>query len=151
MLQANSWKQSGTVWVWRYTENLHNFPGWHLTADTTGCRSLLALLDAFAADGVAGTRTINVSSPTASVLGVPNNRAAAWLAPAKFRLSFSATPSQWSFPDSLEPAELAVGVDWLPQLRRGIAGIPLGEGDYSIGPSSRGSVRLWFWWQPTAA
>ena len=151
MLQSHSWKQAGSVALWRYRENQHNFPGWHITADTVGCASLLALLDALAADGRTSSRTLAVQAPTPAILSVPNNRSSGWRSPSKLRLSFSATPSEWSFPESSEPAALTLGFEWLPALRQGIAGIPNGEGDYSIGKAGGGNLQLWFWWQPAAA
>ena len=147
--RSHSWEQAGTVALWRYTENQRNCPSWNLTADAAGCASLLALLDAFEADGAAASRTLSITSPSPAILRVPNNRSSAWIAPSKLRLSFSVDPGEWSFPESMEPAMLSIGADWLPQLRRAVAGIPGGEGDYSIGSSSSG--KLWFWWQSSAA
>ena len=144
MQSVNSWKQSGRISIWRYTENERNYPGWHLNADRVGCQSLLALLDALVADG-AGSRSIAITPPTKTQLGVPNNRhgQAAWVAPAKLRLTLSPVADQWSFPPDLDPAALVVGPTWLQALREGIDGIPEGRGDYSIG---KGSLPLWFWW-----
>jgi len=79
------------------------------------------------------------------------NRSSGWRSPSKLRLSLSATASEWSFPESLEPAALTLGSEWIPTLRQGIAGIPRGEGDYSIGKAGGGNLQLWFWWQPVAA
>ena len=135
--------------LWRYSDNQRNFPGWHLTANADGCASLIALLDAFAADGAPSSRTLTITAPTQAALAVPNNRSAASVAPAKLRITFSSAPSQWSFPESTDPAELSIGAEWLPILKQGIAGILLGKGDYSIGPGGSGS--LWLWWQPAAA
>jgi hypothetical protein len=151
MLQSHSWKQSGSVSLWRYTENLRNYPGWHLTADAVGCASVVTLLDALESDNSAVSRTIALVPPTPAVLAVPNNRSSAVIAPEKLRMSFSLAPSQWSFTESAAPAELTFGSNWLPQLRRAIAGISRGEGDYSIGESGGGNLPLWFWWQPVAA
>jgi len=144
---ANSWKQSGCISLWRYTENERNYPGWHLNADPDGCHSLQALLEALAADG-GGSRTVTLTDPTPSQLGVPNNQSgrAAWVAPAKLRVVFSATPSEWSFTADLDPAVLTVGSDWLAPLLGGIAGIPKGRGDCSIGGHNDGNLPLWFWW-----
>jgi hypothetical protein len=146
MHHAHSWKQSGNISLWRYTENERNYPGWHLTADAAGCASLIALLDALAADGVPASRSVEITPPSKPQLGVPNNKSgsAAWQAPGKLRVSFSATPAEWSFPLDLDSAVITVGSDWLASLREGLSGIPLGRGDYSIGPE--GSSRLWFWW-----
>jgi len=146
MHNANSWKQSGRISLWRYTQNERNFPGWHLNADTAGCQSLLALLEALAADGF-GSRTVSLTGPTRSQLGVPNNLSgqAPWVAPDRLRVMLAANPDEWSFPQQLDPAVLTVGSAWLAQLREGIAGIPNGRGDYSIG-ERKGSLPLWFWW-----
>jgi len=151
MLQSHSWKQSGAISLWRYKENQRNFPGWHLTADATGCASLLTLLDSFASDGRTCSRTLAIQAPTPAILAVPNKRSSAWQSPSKLRLSLSANPAEWSFPESLEPAALIFGSDWLSKLRQGIAGISHGEGDYSIGVPGGGNLQLWFWWQPVAA
>jgi len=139
--------------LWRYTEHDRNFYGWHITADPAGCASLMALIDAFAEDGVPASRVFEVSSPTERVLAVPNNRPgqAVWIAPSKLRISYTAITTSWQFPDSLEPAELTLGADWLPDLRKGIEDIGRGLGDYSIGGRRDGSLPLWFWWQPRAA
>ena len=151
MLQAHAWQQVGTVALWRYTENQRNFPGWHLSANAEGIGAILTLLNAFEADGVAGSRIMAVAAPTASLLAVSNNRTSKWVAPAKFRISFSGTPSQWSFPESLDPAELTLGAEWLPGLRKGLSGIIRGRGDHSIGHHGKDNLPLWFWWQRAAA
>jgi len=62
-------------------------------------------------------------------------------------LSFLDDAAAWIFPPDLEPASLEFGSDWIDALRKGIAGIPNGEGDYSIGGNKKqGSLGLWFWW-----
>lgn len=141
------WKQQGRISLWRYTENERNYPGWHLNADPAGCTSLLALLEELAQNPGAH-RTVQLSAPSPSQLQVPNNRGgrAAWSAPAKLSLACSAQPGSWEFPPDLEPASLTIGSDWLEPLRTGIAGIPEGRGDYSIGHRKNGNLSLWFWW-----
>ncbi|MCW0386532.1 hypothetical protein NB722_001071 [Xanthomonas sacchari] len=141
---AHRWTQTGRISLWRYLENERNYPGWHFNADPAGCQSLLALLDALAADG-AGSRTLLITAPSKTELGVPNNRRglAAWVAPEKLRFTLSTTDDHWSFPVDAAPAALEVGSAWLAALREGIAGIANGKGDYAIG---KGSHRLWFWW-----
>jgi hypothetical protein len=146
MQHANSWKQSGRVSLWRYTENERNYPGWHLNADAAGCQSLLALLVALSADGH-GSRTVAITAPTKAELNVPNNKSglAAWVAPDKLRVALSSDPEEWSFPPQVDPAALTIGSGWLARLGEGIAGIPAGRGDYAIG-DRKGGLPLWFWW-----
>lgn len=148
MHRSHSWKQSGNVSLWYYTENERNYPGWHLTADAAGCDSLVALIDVLAADGCAASRVVEIRPPSSAQLKVPNNKSglAAWQAPGKLRIAFSEDPAQWSFPLGLEPAVLTLGSDWLAPLRDGVSGIARGRGDYSIGLAGNGSSRLWFWW-----
>ena len=142
---SQPWSQSGRVSLWRYTENTKNYGGWHLNADAAGCRSLAALLRELASGG-SPTRSVRLTSPTVAELAVPNNRDADWLAPNKLRVGWSATPSDWCLPPSLDPAELTFGSDWLEPLLTGVAGIAQGKGDYSIGSRGGGSLPLWFWW-----
>ncbi len=148
MHRARQWKQAGSVSLWHYTQNERNYPGWHLTADAAGCASLVALFDALAADGIPADRSVAIKPPSMAQLGVPNNKSglAAWRAPSKLRISFSATPADWSFPLDLDPAVFTIGSDWVAPLRKGISGIPHGHGDYSIGHAGKGNSMLWFWW-----
>jgi hypothetical protein len=37
----HSWKQTGAISLWRYTDLGKNFDGWHLSADDAGVGSLL--------------------------------------------------------------------------------------------------------------
>src|SRR5690606_19210464 len=111
--------------LWYYTENERNYPGWHLAADAAGCASLIALLDALAADGTPASRAVEITPPSKAQLAVPNNKSgsAAWRAPSKLRVALSSNPSEWSFPPALDPAVLTVGSEWLAPLRKGISGI----------------------------
>ena len=150
---SHSWNQDGSISLWRYTENERNYPGWHLSADARGGTSLSTLLQALAADGPSTTRTINLDPPTTPVLAVPNNRGgrARHRAPTKLRVGFAKDSSLWSFPATLEPAQLVFGYDWLAPLLEGIEAISQGRGDYSIGTDQDGSLPLWFWWRTGAA
>lgn len=145
---VNSWKQSGNISLWRYTENQRNYPDWHLNADTNGCASLIALLDVLTEEGPDAYRTVKVTPPNQAQLAVPNNHSgrAAWQAPEKLRLSLSTDDAAWIFPSQSNPAILVIGSDWLAPLRKGIKDILFGRGDYSIGNNSDDNLRLWFWW-----
>jgi hypothetical protein len=148
MQRVHSWKQAGSISLWYYTENEHNYPGWHLNANATGCESIIALFGAFVTDGVTASRTVAIIPPSKTQLAVPNNKSglAAWQAPSKLRVVFSCTPTDWSFPPNAEVAIFTVGSNWFPLLCEGISGIPHGRGDYCIGPTGEGNSRLWFWW-----
>ncbi|MGS1079888.1 hypothetical protein [Pseudoxanthomonas beigongshangi] len=144
MQATHTWRQSGRISLWRYTENERNYPGWHFNADAAGCHSLVALLDALSRDGE-GTRTVSISAPTNDQLRVPNNKSglAAWQAPDKLKVILSARPDDWSFPPAIEPAVVTLGTSWLAPLSEGIQGIAKGRGDHAIGSKDH---HLWFWW-----
>ncbi len=150
MSRASGWKLSGRVSLWRYTENDRNYPGWNINADLTGCESLLELLDALISDGQ-GSRSIHLTPPTPAQLQVPANQGgtAAWVAPAKLRVSLSDVASDWRFPQDQNPASLMFGSEWVAPLREGLVGMSAGRGDFSIGKTSIDSLGLWFWWSPS--
>jgi hypothetical protein len=95
-----SWKQSGRLFVWRFTDNVRNFPGWHYMLDSTGSKSIAGLLHAMSKSATSCIRVVQVSQPTTEVLRVPSNRGAACLAPTKLRIELDSTdPSAWSLDD----------------------------------------------------
>lgn len=150
---SHAWKQSGSISLWRYTQNESNYPGWHLSADADGCASLSALLQSLVQDGHAVTRTVLLEAPNHRILSVPNNLGgrANHEAPGKLRIRFSGDSGVWSFPPALEPAELTFGKEWLEPLQRGLDAIARGQGDYYIGIKQKDSLPLWFWWRLSGA
>jgi hypothetical protein len=145
--QLHAWKQEGSLWLWHYTGGSRNFAGWHLTADASGSHSLVEMLSALSLEAAGAFRTLRVSSPTQSILAVPNNRSAAWVAPSKLRIELSEISACWRFPLSGEVATLTLGAEWLPRLQQAVAEVPKGKGDFSIGGNESGSQRVWFWWK----
>lgn len=140
-----AWKPSGSVSLWRYTENTRHYPGWHLTADLAGCGSLLDLLDTLATEP-GNYRTVPLQPPDEAQLGVPNNRRSPHVAATKLQLTLSDLSAQWRFPPDHDPASLTIGSDWLAPLRKGLLDITQGRGDYRIGHEADGNLPLWFWW-----
>ena len=83
---VDSWKQAGRFFLWRFTENTRNFPGWHFMVDTAASTSIAALLRSMAQSETVCSRTIVVSLPTAEVLSIPNNRNSQCAAPERVRV-----------------------------------------------------------------
>ena len=144
---VTKWAQSGTVSLWRYSENPRAFRGWHLTADDAGVASIISLLKLLARSDPADFRTISITPPTPRMLQAPNYQRgdAQTVSPLKWRLSHACAANTWSFPIGLDPASLTVGDAYVPELIQGLEGIPSGLGDYSIG-NEDSATRLWFWW-----
>lgn len=134
----------GSVSLWRYTENERNYPGWHLSADTSGAASLRSLLADLEVSG--GYRTVSITPPSEALLRVPNNRGgkAAWQAPGRWRIHYLSAPEEsrsWRVGEDTDTKVLSAGKAWLAEFRAGIEGVEKGKGDYSIGVPSP-----WFWW-----
>ena len=147
MQRAHSWKQSGEISLWYYTENDRNYPGWHMTTDELGSASMVMLLDALLEDNTSASRSLFVKSPSKVQLAIPNNKSglAAWRSPKKLVVAYSPNANEWSLPLSEDVAVLTFGSDWHTPLRKGISNIPIGLGDYSIGSNNGSSAALWFW------
>lgn len=145
--QSEYLKHSGSVWLWRYGADDRNYPGWHLTADSTGAASLVNLLETLAEPNQATFRTVQLCRLTPAILAVPNNPNADWTAPAKLRIAFAETVNEWVFACTDTTAQLTLGLEWLPVFKRAVSRISSGDGDFSIGPKDS-TQRLWLWWAP---
>ena len=105
------WKQRGIISLWRYTEDSRNYSGWHLSADATGCASLLELLQALMSSPESAYRTVYVTPPSSSTLKVPNFRSKC-VAPTKWRIAFEpnkAATSLWNIENQQDSMNLTLG------------------------------------------
>jgi hypothetical protein len=147
------WRQAGRLYLWRYTGNVRNFPGWHTSADRAGTTSMLELVSALQASDGPVHRTLSLTPPTDAVLSVPNNPHGSW-SPQRWRIAYEPSEdatSLWSFPPHDTLATLRIGREWLSRFGGGFGDIFGGEGDYSIGEHQgpdADSEDLWFWWHP---
>jgi hypothetical protein len=144
---SHAWHQQGAVSIWRYVNNVRNYPGWHLTADSDGAGSVATLIGALHSDIPGSSRSVVVHAPSPAELRVPNNRSSDIVVPSKFRLVSHSEPAHWHFEEESGTLVLNFGMSWVDPLRSAVAGIPLGKGDFSIGPAVPGQG-LWVWWQP---
>ena len=139
------WKQQGSVWLWRYFENVRHYPGWHFTADRAGGRSLLALFDLLeAANDASLYRTMQVAELTPNILAVPDNRSARATSPVRWRLRYAQAPEAWRFMEAGDTLELTMDAQSVHKLRESVEAVLRREGDFCIGPDTD---RLWFWWR----
>lgn len=149
-------KQSGQIFLWRYKDNVRNYPGWHLCADSQGCEFLLEVLNAFN-KSQEKSFLVAISNPPSKVLSVPNNQGgrAKWQSPKELKLSFDSDANAtelWDFSFNNNLSILKFGSKGIKELKKGIQDVTNGQGDYSIGgydsESNEESTCLWFWWYP---
>jgi hypothetical protein len=146
---VDAWKQRGSLYLWRYLDNVRNYPGWHFAATAEGYVSLSSLLKVFSATSTCSYRTLVVTPPTPTILKVPNNRCARWTAPKKWRISFMPElqwSNAWEFSVDNEIVHLSLGSLALPCLVSAVEDGAHGEGDFSINPSGARGSELWIWW-----
>ncbi len=145
---VNKWKQQGCLYLWRYLENIGNFPGWHLTADKLFCQNFADLTTLMFASRWNSQKALSVTPPNAKVLRIPNNRGdqARWKTAQSFLLKYPKNKAHEDY-FALEESEsiviLSVGTQKLQLFSECIDSILHGKNDYSIG--SHDSPRLWFW------
>lgn len=143
---VNKWTQKGQVYLWRYEENTHNYPGWHLTAEETFCTSFADLIERMLVAQYSSQQSLAVSLPTKEILSIPNNRGgeAEW----KVLKNLILKHKKDQIPDdyfSLEESEntviISAGRQKLELLKECVLKIPKDK-DYSI---EIGGTQLWFW------
>jgi hypothetical protein len=95
-----TWKQSGRLFFWRFTENVRDYPGWNFMLDSAGSTSVAGLLLAMSKSSEDCSRIVQISHPTTEVLRVANNLGAGCVAPTKLRIELDAADADtWSLED----------------------------------------------------
>jgi hypothetical protein len=146
--RITEWKHSGKTYLWRYKDNIRNYPGWHFTADEESCRAFEELFGVMNDAIYSGSCEIPLSLPTERIVSVPNNRngKARYSAAEKLRLKYD--PSKinlWNMVFDGSTGLIEFGKEYLERLRKGIEDIRNGEGDYAIGPMDK-DICFWIWW-----
>lgn len=77
-----------SVYLWRYLENVQNYPGWNVAADRAGTEALREAL-ARLADGFVPAHALLCAQPDEAVLSVPNNGDSPLVAARVLRLEAS--------------------------------------------------------------
>lgn len=137
----DAWRQVGNVYLWRFTENLRNYPGWHLATDEAGLVSLVDLLRRLRVSEESGaSRALQLSQPTSEVLAVPNNRRSPVVAPERARIRRHMDDEHWAFDEANDSVSLSVGRRHLDGLLSWLAH-PESAFDTTYGDSPE----LWYW------
>lgn len=148
--QIERLKVSGRVYIWKYTDNDRNYPGWNLTVDDTASQELSQLLDLMEKCQWSTNKRILTARPTDDEIKVPNNwnGHAKWTTKPKVIFSFKTnmTPDYWETTETADELEISFGKEKLKELRDAIVNIPNGKGDHSIADKDENSI-LTFWWR----
>jgi len=140
-LDLNSWRQTGLIHLWRFTENVKNYPGWHLATDPTGHASFLDLLTRLRVTSEPGaSRTVHATSPSAKVLAIVNNRLSPVVSPSRVRVARNGIADQWTITEGEADVTVTMGSEHLDGIIRWL-GDPAAAFDTTYGKDPP----LWFW------
>ena len=89
MNDINTYKQSGELYLWEYTENISNYPGFHMSWASDGKSSFTDFLVLLRQAQPGTYRTLTLSKPNELILGVPNNKHQKIITKPKLRIELS--------------------------------------------------------------
>ena len=137
----NSWRQTGLVHLWRFTENEKNYPGWHLATDPAGHASLLDLLRRLRNTTESGaSRAVHPTNPSSEILATVNNRRSPIVSPTRVRVVRSDVADQWTIAECDADVTVKIGVDHLDGVVRWLAA-PAAAFNTTYGKDPP----VWFW------
>lgn len=143
-------KISGHVYIWRYSDNDKNYPGWNLTVDNMASEEISNLLDLMSKCEWTTSKKIFAQRPTDNEVSVPNNRRgdASWTTKEKITITHktSESPDFWALIDKEDELEIRFGKQKLMELKSAIESIPTGKGDFSMADRQDENI-LTFWWR----
>jgi hypothetical protein len=141
MNEIIKWTQKGQVFFWRYTENIRNYPGWHLALDLSGGNSVLVLLSSMKLLNEPTMRTVRLTKPGPDVLAIPNNPKSGIVAKDRLRIDWTPEPkNEWSIDEQDDEVVMALGKTVLANIEKAIEN-PKKAFDTTIALDPF----LWFW------
>lgn len=149
--EINKFKISGQIYLWKFLENQRNYPGWNLTADKTGCESLLQLFEMMKQTEWSSKKEIQTAVPTELQIKVPNiqNGNAKWKYAKTLILNYkkNSASDEWMIAENSDTVEIRFGTDKLTEFENSISKIQKGSGDFAISDFEESDASiLYFWW-----
>lgn len=153
---VDRWKQSGRLFVWRWSDESRNYPGWNVTADRSGAESLRQLFALMQRAEWSSQRALKVTNPVPGL--VARRRVAIGgdlLVPRRIIFKYRKTavrPCYWHWEGNWTSPVLIFGSEMLQRLRNALDQIYDGIGDFRVGSQDqhlhgidRVNVSIWFW------
>lgn len=127
------------VYLWTYSENRRNYPGWHLSIEPAQQNKIIAALEELRVVRPRRRGAVFLARPpTGSVLKIPNNRlgAAGWKFARRMHVNMPADypVSYWELLNDGDAVRIGLGIDMLHKLIASIQKLCEGIGDFGIGP-----------------
>lgn len=139
-------KQTGTIYFWKFKDNLRNYPGWNISFDQDGADFLLGLLALMDCSEWSAKKSLHISEPNHKLLVTINNRGgnASWSFVKRLDLQLKKGETDlWSITEQNYQLSLSFGSGKLVELRNTIA-----DKAFDVGiTDSIGNNILYFWAQ----
>jgi hypothetical protein len=153
---VDAWKQQGQIFLWRFSGETRNFPGWNFCADEAGCESTAQLLQLMQRARWASKRTLHVTRVPDEFIN-PREPAARsrLIVPRHLTLSYRrdrVESSHWHWDGNWSEPTVLFGTEKLSELACALRRMSLGEGDFRVGSDEQrlhgidaSDVSIWFW------
>ena len=142
----NTWKQEGSVYIWRYPRPNRSNAGWHISGDHAGCVNIVSLFEALMSCDHAH-RTLEIKDPPEAVWRNPGFGKPLKSNFARLRISVDALASELSFIGSDDLLHISGARKHLESLWAGFVSLTIGEGDFGTRPNGhKRSPIIMFWW-----
>ena len=138
-VDIHDWSKSGNIAIWRYEPQAKNFPGWHMSCDSEGYKSLNELLSLFLDSDPMIKRTLVLDTPDPYIASSTLKKTVQ----NKLVIVKSSDDSQWLLSDDCGKLKLDIGSGKIAELMDGMDGALAGKYDFSVGATN--GQNLWFW------
>ena len=138
-MDIHDWSKSGKIAIWRYEPQAKNFPGWHMSCDSEGYKSLNELLSVFLDSESMKKRTLVLDTPDPYIASSTLKKTMQ----NKLVIVKSSDDSQWLLSDDCGKLILDIGSGKITELMGGVNDALTGKYDFSVGATN--GQNLWFW------
>lgn len=147
MVEAHgSWEQKGRVSLWCYRKAQSMYDGWHITADTEGCASLLKLFDILSSATRPVYRTLPVTDPrTVGADRIFGEHTLRLTVPAKLRLA-NRIDGAGTIGLADDIFEMALSPEDIVSFSDAVKDVSTGQADFGVGFGGDNTIVRFWWW-----
>lgn len=143
---VSAWRQSGALYIWRYSALNRSRRGWHFTADPAGCASIVDLIERMVVSNIACHRTLPLGRVSADIWGIPNFGPPKTEHFEKLRIDYLPGAADLTLVENGDRLDLGFGLTRAASLKAAFVYVGIGEGDFGVATSSDKHAESWMFW-----
>lgn len=145
-LQIEKFKFIGEIYIWKYTSNIKNYPGWNLSLNISGAQSLLKLFDLMLQSEWSVKKAIETNNVTKFKTDIPRNGNSDWKSKKTIIFNYKKNNyyDYWQIIENGENIEILFDNEKLLKLKESIDNLISGKKDFAISDSNEDNI-LYFW------